>query len=147
MLILMMFSKKKCASSDSNIVCNPLKTYYQNGLRTKLNTFRCNFILFDSYDIIILTETWLTPDIGNAELGFVGFHIFRFDRNSYSSSSTRGGGLLIAVKSNLNASLIVNNCKFFVIYSVGEDEGPPYRGVSGGSAAKRLSKSGPLNQL
>ena len=104
--------KKKCASSDSNIVCNPLKTYYQNvrGLRTKLNTLRCNFILFDSYDIIILTETWLTPDIGNAELGFVGFHIFRFDRNSYSSSSTRGGGVLIAVKSNLNASLIVNNC-------------------------------------
>ncbi|KAF0751787.1 Reverse transcriptase domain-containing protein [Aphis craccivora] len=107
-----MFLKKTCVSSDTNIVCNSLKTYYQNvhGLRTKLYTLRCNFILFDSYDIIILTETWLTPDIGNAELGFVGFHIFRFDRNSYSSSSARGGGVLIAVKSNLNASLILNNC-------------------------------------
>jgi len=103
---------KKCAPSDSNVVCNSLKTFYQNlrGLRTKLNALRCNFILFNSYDIIILTETWLTPDIVNAEIGFVGFHIFRFDRNSNSSSSTRGGGVLIAVKSNLNASLILKNC-------------------------------------
>jgi len=104
--------EENCVSSVPNIVCNFLKTYYQNvrGLRTKLNTLRCNFILFDSYDIIILTETWLTPNIDNAELGFVGYHIFRFDRNSHTSSSTRGGGVLIAIKSNLKASLILNNC-------------------------------------
>jgi len=52
--------------------------YYQNvrGLRSKLFNLRTNFILL-SYDAYILTETWLSDDISNSELGFDGYLILR----------------------------------------------------------------------
>lgn len=55
-------------------------------------------------DIIILTETYLYSDISNAELGFIGFNIFRRDR--YTEGDSYGGGILIAVKTNFYSSLI-----------------------------------------
>ena len=51
-------------------------------------------------DIIIGTETWLTPDIKNSELNLDDFDIHRRDR------PTRGGGVLIAVRKNLCGELI-----------------------------------------
>jgi hypothetical protein len=51
-----------------------------------------------------LTETWLSPDISNSELGFNGL-----DRNTNTSLCSRGGGVLIAVKSNYYSSLIATN--------------------------------------
>ncbi|CAI6373552.1 unnamed protein product [Macrosiphum euphorbiae] len=59
--------------------------------------------MFSIYDIIILTETWLSPDIKDAELGFVGFQVYRLDRNPNNSSFSRGGGVLIAIKSSLES--------------------------------------------
>lgn len=53
------------------------------------------------YDAFILTETWLSSDISNAELGFEGYTVFRRDRNNSTSNCLRGGGVLIAVKNNL----------------------------------------------
>jgi len=41
--------------------------------------------MFLSYEIIILTETWLTPDITDEELGFERFKIFGLDRNPDNS--------------------------------------------------------------
>jgi len=57
--------------------------------------------MFLSYEIIILTETWLTSDITDAELGFDSFKIFRLDRNPNISPHAQGGGVLIAIKSSL----------------------------------------------
>lgn len=51
--------------------------------------------MFLSYDIIIVTETWLTPDFIDSELGLYNFKIFRLDRNPFNSSHSRGGGVLI----------------------------------------------------
>jgi len=53
---------------------------------------------FHSYDVIILTDTWLNPDILSNELRFSNFHIYRHDRDPFTSSLTRGGGVLIALR-------------------------------------------------
>jgi len=54
-----------------------LKIMYQNvrGLRTKLHDVISNFPILN-YDIFLLTETWLSSDIVDAELGFTGFTAF-----------------------------------------------------------------------
>jgi len=95
------------------INCN-LKIFYQNvrGLKTKLVSLRCSFPLFNFYDIIILTETWLTSEISDSELGFAGFRVIRLDRNQNNSTSIRGGGVLTAIKNTRSfqpISLTVSN--------------------------------------
>lgn len=89
---------------------NPINIniFYQNvrGLKTKLNELRHNLSTFDTYEIIVLTETWLFADIDDSELGLSNFQLFRLDRNQNTSTGSRGGGVLIAVKSNFNATLI-----------------------------------------
>lgn len=82
--------------------------FYQNvrGLRTKLNVLRHNLFTFDTYEIIVLTETWLLSDILDSELGASNFQLFRLDRNQNTNTGSREGGVLIAVKSNFNATLI-----------------------------------------
>lgn len=86
-----------------NTLNSKLKIFYQNvrGLKTKLVSLRCSFPLFHFYDVIILTETWLSPDISDSELGFNDFQIIRLDRNPNNSSFFRGGGVLIAIKATL----------------------------------------------
>ncbi|CAI6355055.1 unnamed protein product [Macrosiphum euphorbiae] len=78
--------------------------------------------MFHFYDIIILTETWLTPDISDSELGFSGFQVIRLDRNHNNSTSTRGGGVLIAIKNTRSfqpISLTVSNVEqVFVLLSL-----------------------------
>lgn len=108
-----------------------LKVFYQNvrGLKTKLVSLRCSFPMFSFYDIIIFTETWLTPDISDNELGFTGFQVIRLDRNHNNSTSLQGGGVLIAIKNTFNfhpvsltisnveqvfAMLFINSCHFLV---------------------------------
>jgi len=79
------FSKQDDNSNTkSNNICNKalnsnLKIFYQNvrGLKTKLVNLRCSFSMFNFYDVIILTDTWLTPDISDSELGFHGFQVIR----------------------------------------------------------------------
>jgi len=56
-----------------------------------------NVALFD-YDIIVLSETWLSTSINNAELGLCNkYSIFRCDRCDVHGAGIRGGGVLIAV--------------------------------------------------
>lgn len=54
-------------------------------------------------NILILTETWLTPDVTDTEVlaDLSGFQVFRNDRKT-----TRGGGVLIAVAPDLSCSPI-----------------------------------------
>ncbi|XP_055615629.1 uncharacterized protein LOC129761849 [Toxorhynchites rutilus septentrionalis] len=88
-----------------------LSVYYQNvrGLRTKTNELRLMLSSCD-YDILVLTETWLRPDIVDSELSS-DYHIFRCDRSDSTSELSRGGGVLIAVKISHQCSAIpVDNC-------------------------------------
>jgi len=72
------------------------------GLRTKLCELRSAvFSTSESYDIIILVETWLSGDVPDAELGLANYNIFRLDRKSSTSVHIRGGGVMIAVKNSL----------------------------------------------
>lgn len=101
------------STTKSYNICNKslnsnLKIFYQNvrGLKTKLVNLRCPFPMFNFYDVIILTETWLTPDISDSELGFHGFQMFKLDRNSNNSSFLRGGGVLIAINNSIKSHII-----------------------------------------
>lgn len=79
-----------------------LKIYYQNvrGLRTKSHDFLAN-VLLNNYDLIILTETWLTPDFKDAEYFYASYIVYRRDRVGAGGGGVRGGGVLIAVRSGL----------------------------------------------
>lgn len=69
------------------------------GLQAKLRNLSISIAtILTSYDIIVFTETWLTENIVSAELGLNDHNIFRCDRNVDTSVSSRGGGILVAVK-------------------------------------------------
>lgn len=68
-------------------------------------------ILSDNLDIststpqvLIFTETWLSPDISDSELCLTNYRIYRSDRHN-----RRGGGVLLAVKNTINSSFV---CKY-----------------------------------
>lgn len=88
---------------------NYLKLYYQNVhcLRTELIDLQCSAPMVRSHDIIIQTETWLSPDISDTEHGLDDFTtIYMLVRNINNSFHSRGGGVLIAVKSSITSSHI-----------------------------------------
>lgn len=84
-----------------------LSIYYQNvrGVRTKTDSLRIAVSLC-SYDLLIFSETWLVASINSAELGFMNYTVYRFDRNPATSDSQRGGGVLIAVINSIKSTLI-----------------------------------------
>lgn len=88
----------------------PINVYYQNvnGLRTKLNDLitSVNVCL---HKIIMFTETNLSPDIPNAELGLHDYTIFRKDRSPLTSAKKSGGGVMIAVHSDFTSSEICSS--------------------------------------
>ena len=62
------------------------------------------------WDIIILTETWLTPSISSTELNLHdNYIIYRLDRNKENSKKTKGGGILIAVHKRIPSRYLENN--------------------------------------
>lgn len=79
-----------------------LNIYYQNcrGLRTKLRDFKLE-VLENDFDVICLTETWLNDSIDSCEAIDNRYDVFRCDRNYSKTNSEMGGGVLIAVKKNL----------------------------------------------
>ncbi|CAH0729112.1 unnamed protein product, partial [Brenthis ino] len=72
------------------------------GLRTKSHSFLAN-VLQSDYDLIVLTETWLTPDYHDAEYFHTKYIVFRQDRKSTDGQGARGGGVLIAARRELRA--------------------------------------------
>ncbi|KAJ0180561.1 hypothetical protein K1T71_003965 [Dendrolimus kikuchii] len=78
--------------------------YYQNcrGLRTKLNTLYSN-ILTECYDILILSETWLTANISDCEVVDPRYVLHRCDRDRMATGKQDGGGVLIATRRDLSA--------------------------------------------
>ena len=56
--------------------------------------------------VICITETWLHSGVGSSCLGLSGYTVFRKDRDGGESPH---GGVLIAVKTNLNPMLQDHN--------------------------------------
>lgn len=81
-----------------------LNIFYQNvrRLRSKLELVRPNFPIFGKYDVEIIYEAWLTPNIHNSDLGLTNFLVYRLDKTSFTSNYSRGSGVLIATKSKFN---------------------------------------------
>lgn len=79
-----------------------LNIYYQNvrGLRSKSTVFYRNVCL-NSYHLIVLTETWLLDGVSNSELFDDRYIVWRRDRNYSMTGQSRGGGVLIAVRKDL----------------------------------------------
>lgn len=79
-----------------------LDIYYQNvrGLRTKTEDFFSN-IVCSSFDVIILTETWLNSSIFDSELFDNRYLVYRRDRETSGFHPKKdGGGVLVAVSTN-----------------------------------------------
>lgn len=57
------------------------------------------------YDIITFTETWLKPSHHNNEFISDKYRIFRKDRSESNIEAERGGGVLIAVKDNIDCDV------------------------------------------
>lgn len=86
-----------------------LSIYYQNvrGLRTKTRDFLLNLSV-SSYDVIILTETWLKSNIHNSELFDRRYLVYRKDRvTSRSDGKKDGGGVLIAVSRKFHSKRLI----------------------------------------
>lgn len=94
-----------------NIKKRKLSLLYQNvqGLNTKLKSFKLN-ISASNYDIIVLTETWLTPSVFDQEMFDNRYVVYRKDRNLDSTKKETGGGVLVAVKSIFNCHLLPVYC-------------------------------------
>lgn len=57
-------------------------------------------------DILLITETWLSPHVSNSELFLPNYSIARGDRNPTNCHNTLHGGVLIAVKNSIPHSPI-----------------------------------------
>ena len=61
-----------------------------------------DFVLRHNYDLILLTETWLTRNIKNSEFFLTHYNIIRADRPTVNKSETsKHGGCLIAIEKSL----------------------------------------------
>ena len=78
----------------------PISVISQNvrSLRNKLHTLRSHSTELEAYDVIAMTETWLSSDVADSELQIAlpGHLWFRRDR------PTNGGGVACAVRALLN---------------------------------------------
>ena len=54
------------------------------------------YIKEENFDIVGITETWLTQSIASSELNIEGYTLFRNDRNN--PNKTRGGGVALYVR-------------------------------------------------
>lgn len=82
-----------------------LSVYCQNvrGIRSKLDTVKVNSVILN-FDIFFLTETFLNSSVLNGEIFESSLYsVFRRDRESTSSSKCDGGGVLIAVRKDIDA--------------------------------------------
>ena len=77
--------------------------YYQNvrSLKNKAEDFFCS-CLSENFNIIVLTETWLSPEFPTSVIFDDRYQVFRNDRNVFNSNKTCGGGVLVAVEKSFN---------------------------------------------
>lgn len=71
-----------------------------------------------NYVFICLSEIWLSDSFFDDELGLSNFHVFRCDRNSYTSDFYRGSGALIAIRNDVVCELLpttINNVEHLYV--------------------------------
>ena len=57
------------------------------------------------YDVIVLTETWLKEDLLTSQIFDSNlYNVFRKDRCTKTTGLKRGGGVLIAIRSNISVN-------------------------------------------
>lgn len=80
-----------------------ISLYYQNtrGLRTKVSKF-FRAVCLNDYDVVCITESWLTDGISDSELFDSRYLVYRRDRNYSQTGQIYGGGVLLGVKRELN---------------------------------------------
>lgn len=61
------------------------------------------FVVTNEYDIIAISETWLTAEITSSTVGIKGYNFYRVDR------PTRGGGVGMYVKATFKCSILVSD--------------------------------------
>ena len=83
-----------------------MNIYYQNvrGLNTKSHIFyrNCSDAFFD---IICISESWLSDGVRSSELFPPSYSVYRGDRKHELVDRTRGGGVALAVRSDIHAQL------------------------------------------
>lgn len=86
-----------------------------NGIKTKLHSLKQN-IAIHNHDIIIIIETWLTPDISSNEIlpAPDTYHVYRTDRESTLNSRSRGGIVLIAINKKYDTEEILFPKKYLI---------------------------------
>lgn len=86
-----------------------MNIYFQNmsGMWSKLPQVRAA-VTTSNYDVIVLIETWLKPDIKSEEIFDDDWVVFRCDRAETEIEATEGGGVLIAIKKIFGPTLIPN---------------------------------------
>nr|XP_023013679.1 ADAMTS-like protein 4 [Leptinotarsa decemlineata] len=62
-------------------------------------------IVYNKYDIITVSESWLNSNITDDIISLPGYSIYRSDRNKLNK---RGGGLLVYISSSMNSHAIKN---------------------------------------
>ena len=94
------------SSKNTNGFTPALHCFYQNvrSIKSgnKLREFQ-DSVYANKFDIVAISETWLTGDISDSELLPWGYDIFRCDRGNARNSAdpVRGGGVLLASRCNL----------------------------------------------
>ena len=71
-------------------------------LVNKLSIFQ-SYVYSSDFDVICLTETWLSESVFDQEILPINYNIYRKDRHS------RGGGVLIAIKDTFPVSVLSLN--------------------------------------
>ena len=86
-----------------------LHIYFQNinGMRSKICDFKLA-VLEEDYDIIVVVETWLYPDILSNEFLFDNSYV-TYRRDRCVNKFQRRGGILLAVKSKFISCLVPLN--------------------------------------
>lgn len=73
----------------------------------KLINYICNNVLNEDYQIIVLTETWLTDGFADNEFIDERYSLYRRDRCSETRFKSRERGILIAVLKDLNSCRVL----------------------------------------
>ena len=61
-------------------------------------------IVYDNYDIFVVSESWMDPPTTNNDIQIPGHIIFRQDKGPHKS----GGGIVVYIRNLLKASIIDN---------------------------------------
>lgn len=94
-----------------------ISSYYHNcsGMRSKSKEMYLA-ITEEEYDVICLTETWLTNSFKSEEFFPAHYCVYRRDRYQNSTTSLRGGGVIAAVSVDyFSEHILIENCTLELI--------------------------------